>query len=191
MQRVCTITDCDKPLKARGWCAMHWKRWSKHGDPSYITPDPVSQPKLFIRKAVNSETDDCIIWPFGKTKNGYGGIWHEGRTIGAHRLSLEMKKGAPHSDKHFACHEPVVCHNKACINPRHLRWATASENTQDQIKDGTLPRGEKHYAAHLTETDVRKIRNDHRPYKDLALSYGTTHHNICNIKLYKSWRWVK
>lgn len=24
---------CGKPVKARGWCDKHWKRWKKHGDP--------------------------------------------------------------------------------------------------------------------------------------------------------------
>ncbi|KKL46533.1 hypothetical protein LCGC14_2344640 [marine sediment metagenome] len=28
---VCTIESCDKPHHARGWCAMHYGRWLKHG----------------------------------------------------------------------------------------------------------------------------------------------------------------
>lgn len=30
---TCSIEDCDKPTRARGWCATHWGRWRKWGDP--------------------------------------------------------------------------------------------------------------------------------------------------------------
>jgi hypothetical protein len=29
----CQIEGCDKPMIARGWCHMHYKRWQKHGSP--------------------------------------------------------------------------------------------------------------------------------------------------------------
>lgn len=29
----CSIEDCSKPVRARGWCAPHYYRWSRHGDP--------------------------------------------------------------------------------------------------------------------------------------------------------------
>lgn len=32
-ERICTIDDCGRPLRARGWCATHWLRWRTHGDP--------------------------------------------------------------------------------------------------------------------------------------------------------------
>ena len=37
LQRInykeCSIDACDKPVKGRGWCAMHWRRWRVNGDP--------------------------------------------------------------------------------------------------------------------------------------------------------------
>jgi 5-methylcytosine-specific restriction endonuclease McrA len=30
--KLCTIDGCERPLRARGWCATHWARWRKHGD---------------------------------------------------------------------------------------------------------------------------------------------------------------
>lgn len=32
MQQLCTVDQCGKPLKARGLCAMHWRRMKVHGD---------------------------------------------------------------------------------------------------------------------------------------------------------------
>ena len=31
--KQCTIEDCPKPLRARGWCEAHYARWKRHGDP--------------------------------------------------------------------------------------------------------------------------------------------------------------
>jgi hypothetical protein len=42
-QRVCSIEDCPRPSKARGWCAAHYKSWRVHGDPMAgrkLTPKP-------------------------------------------------------------------------------------------------------------------------------------------------------
>lgn len=31
---VCQL--CNRPQYARGWCAKHWSRWRRHGDPAAI-----------------------------------------------------------------------------------------------------------------------------------------------------------
>lgn len=33
---ACTIEGCDKPVRARGWCATHHQRWRVHGDPNTV-----------------------------------------------------------------------------------------------------------------------------------------------------------
>lgn len=35
-QSTCSIEDCDRPYYGRSWCRLHWKRWYRHGDPSYF-----------------------------------------------------------------------------------------------------------------------------------------------------------
>lgn len=100
------------------------------------------------------DTDDCVLWPYSKTHNGYGQVWAGGKLRRTSRLSCEMAHGgAP--DGHEAAHS---CRNRHCFNPRHLRWATRSENASDQIKDGTEVRGQRHGMTKLTEDDVRMIR---------------------------------
>lgn len=29
----CSITGCDNPAHARGWCQKHYNRWYRHGGP--------------------------------------------------------------------------------------------------------------------------------------------------------------
>lgn len=36
--RLCSIPDCDKPSRQRGWCSTHYWRWWKHGDPLWSNP---------------------------------------------------------------------------------------------------------------------------------------------------------
>lgn len=34
---VCSINSCGRAVRARGWCAMHYTRWNKHGDPEALS----------------------------------------------------------------------------------------------------------------------------------------------------------
>ncbi len=31
---ACKIKTCDRPIKARGWCSLHYDRWRKYSDPT-------------------------------------------------------------------------------------------------------------------------------------------------------------
>jgi hypothetical protein len=35
---ICSVNDCHKPAKARGWCSMHYARWLKHGNLDWHRP---------------------------------------------------------------------------------------------------------------------------------------------------------
>lgn len=34
---TCIIEQCEKPMRARRWCTMHYHRWRKYGDAEYAT----------------------------------------------------------------------------------------------------------------------------------------------------------
>lgn len=48
-KRTCSIEDCERDYLARGWCDMHYRRWRRHGDPTYM---PFRRPDICI-------IDDC------------------------------------------------------------------------------------------------------------------------------------
>ena len=159
--QICSIPDCGKPVKTRGWCNPHYKRFLRHGDPLAGQLAKGMSP-AFLKDALASETDDCIIWPYGKTRAGYGVIMLNNRTTYVHSLACAERNGPRPEGRYEAAHD---CGNPSCCNPRHLRWATASENQLDKRKHGTHNHGMQNVHCKLSDDDVMHIR---------AMSVGMT-----------------
>lgn len=53
-----------------------------------------------------------------------------------------------------------TCHNKWCINRKHIIPGTSKDNTRDMLEAGRWGGGPK---AKFTADEVNKIRNDFRP----------------------------
>lgn len=147
----------------------------------------------FLRDHVNYAGDDCVVWPLAKKGGGrgralYGAVKIGGVQRAAHRCMCEFANGQPPTSRHEAAHS---CHNPACINPRHLRWATRLENEADKDERGTRPRGEEHKNTHLSDDDVRAIRADQRPQRAIAKSYGISQTPVSLIKRRITWKHVQ
>jgi hypothetical protein len=138
------------------------------------------------------DIDECEEWPFYRDASGYGRVTIEGRMHFVHRLICARAHGAPPSQKHQAAHS---CGNGhlGCVNPRHLRWATAKENVADRKRHGTQSYGEDAPRAKLSERDVRRIRTwlakGHSMPK-LAREFGVSPSVVHDIVTGKSWGWL-
>lgn len=187
----CSVDGCNNPSDRLGYCTAHYMRNRRNGSPTAGRISPGAA-VAFLMEAASSETDECILWPYNKSlKTGYGLVKFEGSNVGAHRAALMIRTGL-RPDRHIhAAHKPVVCHNRLCINPRHLRWANAKDNEQDKLIDGTKVDGPSVHNASLTADQVRRIRADHRGHTEVARQYGVSKGVIWSIRNRRTYSCVK
>lgn len=92
------------------------------------------EPERYLNETVMSfsEREECLSWPFARNANGYGKIRLGSRMLTVSRLVCERAYGDPPTPDHEAAHSCGKGH-EGCVNPFHLRWATAKENAADRI----------------------------------------------------------
>lgn len=75
-----------------------------------------------------NKTASCWEWTAAQQGAGYGYIKAWGSMRLAHRVSYELANG-PIPEGMVIDH---ICHNRACVNPGHLRLATRKQNNENQ-----------------------------------------------------------
>jgi len=188
--KICSIENCLKPHRAKGFCSTHYARWAKYGDPTV----KFRSPKLiWLDKAIASATpNDCLIWPFNRDKDGYALVSVKSSPKRVHRIVCEIQCGAADSSL-LALHSCGKGH-EGCINPHHLRWGNQSENMWDRVSHATL-RGEPRSArAKLTPQQVLEIRrrlNSGEGRKQISEAFGMSLSAIHDIALGRSWSFLE
>lgn len=189
--RICSIDGCGKPLKARGWCNAHWRRWNRNGDPlAGMTAQ--GDPLKFISSVDPANLgEECLLWPYARLPNGYGHLWIDGVDTLASRYICEKFNGPAPTDAHEAAHLCGKGH-LACIHPLHLAWKTHAENEADKLIHGTHHRGERCPTAKLTERDVKEIRSLKGSMlgREVADLYGVTRWTVFDIWKRHIWAWL-
>lgn len=193
-RRVCSIDGCGKRHFGRGFCNAHYTRWKKYGDPSEGKPTPASPgvPLNWLWDLLSREPgEDCVLWPFGRSQNGYGAVKDGGEQVGTHRWVCEKVHGPPPGLEHHAAHS---CGNGhlGCVSPWHLRWATPTENMADNVVMGRTNRNRPGSHRSLTPEVVRQIRDLRGAVtqRELARRYGTTQGNVGLIQRREIWGWL-
>ena len=84
---------------------MHWLRWRKHGDPNIgAAKTKAGEAQAFFQRLISDHaTDECIAWPFGLKKGGYGIIKYGDRFHSVHRLACEIVHGPASRIEHGRC----------------------------------------------------------------------------------------
>ena len=116
---------------------------------------------------------NCIIYSGYIGKNGYGYDYNPEtkKTISAHRLAFKLAYG----------HLPKVvmhtCDNPKCVNPKHLKAGTQSDNIKDSYNKGRSKGNIK-----LTRKQRDLISKDKRSSRVIAKEYEINQKTVCNIK---------
>jgi len=142
----------------------------------------------FAEAMIDIDFDECIIWPFSLSQNGYG--WLRKRkldTLMAH-VYICTKAHGPKPDENYKVRH--LCGVASCVNPKHLMWGTTAENENDKWEHGTMPYGETHHRAKLTATNVREIRTRlaaGESQTSIAADFDVSPSQVSKIHLKKDW----
>ena len=155
--RTCALQGCGRPHVARGMCAKHYQRWSKHGDPrapvgrrpyNMTSDDLIS----WISKQMVEGQDGCLFVPsIGTNSKGRPSIYIRGKLQLVHRWLYEQRHG-PVPEHRYCAHR---CLNKKCVNTDHLYLASASENAHGEPEAGIRAHGQS-----FTWEQVRLFRDE-------------------------------
>jgi hypothetical protein len=80
---------------------------------------------------VSFDSEECLTWPFTRISGYAGTVLVEGRHQRACRVMCALAHGpapTPGLETAHSCGKG----DEACINPKHLRWATHTENGADR-----------------------------------------------------------
>lgn len=133
------------------------------------------------------EETGCIRFTGGLNSSGYGNLWVDGKTVGAHRVAYELANG-PIPKGSVLRH---TCDNRYCVNPKHLVLGTHRDNMEDMTKRGRQAKGSQISTCVLTEDDVRFIRSSDKSGVELARILGISPVTISRIKRRLTWQHVE
>lgn len=186
--KLCSIPECGKVARTRGWCNAHHHRYLRYGDPLKGRTS-LGAPLVWLKQNLDYAGDDCLIWPFGHN-GGYGSIHIGRRKTLVSRIVCEHHNGPPPTPKHDAAHS-CGKGNEGCITPKHLSWKTRKENMEDCKIHGTVNLGQRNGAVKLSEEQVLEIKKTHGVAQTkIAKYYGISQSSVSLIKTGKNWKWL-
>lgn len=187
---LCIVPGCDRQPRAKQLCLAHYERMKNHGDP-LSGGTHVGAPLEWLVEHIRHAGDECLIWPFARFPDGNGQVRFRGRSQKASRVMCILAHGEPAGPRLEAAHSCGKGH-EACVSQRHLRWDTPKGNCADKIIHGTHNRGERNYAAKLTEGDVIRIRalSGRLHQRQIAEMFGVSRMTVSDIFLRRTWAWL-
>lgn len=181
----CAVDGCEKTSHGLGLCRSHYSKQRQRQ--REISTARHGEGLAFLDKILTESADECINWPFGKSR-GYGVTYLGQKSVFAHRYVCEKANGEPPFPEAQAAHS---CGNRACVNWRHVRWATARENTLDKNIHGTMARGEKIAMSKLKQSEVVEILTSPERNSVMAKKFGVNINTIRRIRNREIWAHVE
>ncbi|MGW2520519.1 HNH endonuclease signature motif containing protein [Streptomyces sp. NPDC001617] len=138
--KICKVSECQRPVRARGWCQKHHQRWRltgapdtpyryKEGAQARVAAMPTVEERFWAKVDKNGpppaqrpELGPCWVWTGSTDQKGYGRFYDGSRSRKAHDYAF-----GPIADGLEPDH---LCRNRACVRRSHLEAVTHRENSQ-------------------------------------------------------------
>ena len=160
----CSLSNCSRPAKKRGYCQGHYLRLWRYGSPLAGAPIRATLP-LFMSLTERfwyrvNKTESCWLWTGPLATLGYGRMRFEGRTYPAHRLAYILVKGSVPDDLPL----DHLCRIPLCVNPDHLEPVTTRINTLRGISPAAQNAVKTHcpQGHPYSETNTQRFRGKRR-----------------------------
>lgn len=146
---MCQIDGCEKPIRCKGLCQMHYRRQRHHGTTDLSRTRPTMTEEIFLAQ-LEDGPDGCWLWTGDADSFGYPRFYESERyaagldpLVYAHRWAFEHWNGpiptpngnaAQRPTIDHTCHDPLVCKlgrdcpHRRCCNPKHLALVSARDN---------------------------------------------------------------
>jgi hypothetical protein len=148
MTANCKHETCELPASKAGYCNAHYIRKRRGRPMDYPIRKAVGDPERFWQKV--DKADGCWEWTAHRGVDGYGRFIVDRAPRLAHRVAFEEANGPIPAGMEI----DHLCHNRACVNPKHLRIATRSLNAQN-MQGATAAAAEK---------AAVEFRKEHMPF---------------------------
>jgi hypothetical protein len=143
----------------------------------------------FWRFVAKRGATECWLWQGAKLAK-YGQFKWRDKPHGAHRISV-LLDGRDQPAGMVVMHS---CDQPLCVNPKHLKVATASENMMDAVHKERHSRGVLNGMAKMDEAKVRELRalyaTGNYKQKDLAKRFGIASSMVSFIVTRRHWSHV-
>lgn len=183
--KLCSIDGCEKPMKSKGMCEMHYYRMRRNG-------------AIYYKKSTSKKIEIEV-----KENGCIECISHYKLSTGYYLMALNYQRKSIHRHVYEEMFGEIPdglvvrhkCDNRGCINPEHMELGTSKDNSQDMVKHGRSLKGVKNPNAILTEDDVTEIRslsNQGFKRKEICKMFGLKNvDTVTSIKYGHSWSHVQ
>lgn len=132
----------------------------------------------------------CLVWRKA-IDNGYGVFNYNGKKYEAHVAAIYAATNNPHRPVDENGEKLIVrhkCTNKACCEPSHLEYGTHQQNNlDDQIRDGTIPRGKNAKITKELAQEIKYSRDSGLTITERAIKFGVSRGNVKSIDYGYAW----
>lgn len=125
------------------WCNACYLRNRRNGSPTtikYKAPKGASYLMVVKIAEMSNWGSECILWPWGSNKQGYGRVWYNDKVWTVPRLMMALLDEESPGIEFEVCHS---CDVRLCFNPNHLSWCTHPENMRQAKERGRTRNGTK------------------------------------------------